>query len=377
MGTAEWLLVIVIIIVAAAVFTLVFRRRRRRTRPPSIGPEAMPLSADIQSTGKQSVREGRTEPPSANRDDVPASVDIQSPGEQILREDQGKPPAGDPEDVRPSADIQSSGKQLLAERETTSHPIDPENLLSSSDVRPAGEQQRFTHPTPEAIDAVTRQNTFFDRFRRFFRRTKSGKPSIPKQIDLPQDKSGSTARLLWIIPLGLVGCHRYYLARYFTAALYTIVFSFVLFAWIVGLPMPEFAIAVVGGLLLLAWLVDGFLLGRLLKNQNQVQWRRWFARQSDRWTDITGTVRDISRSVIKTGRNEKAEKQQLNFRIEETDAEGNVTKMVEAELIGQWITGNLRNGDSVKIRGKMSRENILRALEVENKTTDSRVTVWL
>jgi TM2 domain-containing membrane protein YozV len=273
--------------------------------------------------------------------------------------------------------MQSPEKQLLPERATTSRPTNPENLLSSSDVRPAGERQWSERQTLGSIQDVTTKDTFFDRFRGFFKRSKSGRPAIPKQIDLPQDKSGSTARLLWIIPLGLFGCHRYYLARYFTAVLYTVVFVFLLFAWIVGLPMPEFALMVLGVLLLLAWLVDGFLLNRLLKNQNQVQWRRWFARQSDRWTESAGTVRDISRSVIKTGRSEKTEKQQLNFRIEETDAEGNVAKVVEVELIGQWITGNLRNGDSVKIRGKMSRENILRALEVENKTTDSRVTVWL
>ena len=348
MGTPEWLLLVVIIIITAAILTPVFRRRRRRTRPPTIGPEGLPLSAGIQSPGKQMLPEGQTEPPPIDPEDVPLSTAIQSPE-----------------------------KQLLPERDTTSRPANPENLLSSSDVRPADARQWSQRQSAGSIQGVTTENTFFDRFRRFFRRSKSGKPSIPKQIDLPQDKSGSTARLLWIIPLGLLGCHRYYLARYFTAVLYTVVFVFLLFAWIVGLPMPEFALMVLGVLLLLAWLVDGFLLNRLLENQHQVQWRRWFARQSDRWTDSAGTVRDISRSVIKTGRSEKTEKQQLNFRIEETDAEGNVAKVVEVELIGQWITGNLRNGDSVKIRGKMSRENILRALEVENKTTDSRVTVWL
>jgi TM2 domain-containing membrane protein YozV len=377
MGAAEWLLLILIIIVAAAVFTLVFRRRRRRTTPPSTAPEDLHLSADTQSSGKQLPGEGQTKPPPTDPEDVFPSADIQSPGKQLPREGQSEPPPIGPEDVPPSADIQSPEKQLLPERETPSRPTNTENLLSSSDVRPAGARQWSERQAPGSIQDVTTENTFFDRFRRFFRRSRSGKPSIPKQIDLPQDKSGSTARLLWIIPLGLFGCHRYYLARYFTAVLYTIVFVFLLFAWIVGLPMPEFALMVLGALLLLAWLVDGFVLNRLLKNQNQVQWRRWFARQSDRWTDSAGTVRDISRSVIKTGRSEKTEKQQLNFRIEETDAEGNVAKVVEVELIGQWITGNLRNGDSVKIRGKMSRENILRALEVENKTTDSRVTVWL
>lgn len=175
------------------------------------------------------------------------------------------------------------------------------------------------------------------------------------EVDIPREKSPVIAYIFWLpMTLGFLGGHRYYLGKWLTGLLYTFT----------------------AGLLGIGWIVDAFRLPKMTRDMNRKRWEHWFARQSDRWIESTGTVRDyaIMHQSDMAGQ-VVTPKQVMNFRIEETDEQGDISKVIEVELIGNRISGNLRNGDVVTVHGKMSQENILRALSVENKTTNSRVTV--
>jgi len=182
-----------------------------------------------------------------------------------------------------------------------------------------------------------------------------GKEGKIGEVDMPREKSILTSYIFWMLPgLGQLGGARYYLGKYFTAVLYTFTGSF----------------------LSIGWIIDAFLLPRLTRKANRQIWEKWFSRQSDEWLEISGTVRDFSMMYQTDMAGQAATpKQVMNFRIEETDERGDVSRIVEVEIIGNQISGNLRNGDSVSIRGKMSKENILRALSAENQTTNSLVKV--
>jgi len=196
---------------------------------------------------------------------------------------------------------------------------------------------------------------------------------VPKKVDLPRDKSTAAVYFLWVI-LGLLGAHRYFLSRYLTAVAYTLVavFAFILGAIVQSSSIhPSFIII---GVLGVSWLVDGFCLRILLRNTNRIQWQNWLAKYGGP-VESSGTVRDLSQRQTDIPGHSKEKKQIINFRVEETDDEGSVVNVVEVELIGNWITGNLRNGDLVRVPGRMSKENILRSVMVENKTTNSVVTV--
>jgi TM2 domain-containing membrane protein YozV len=175
------------------------------------------------------------------------------------------------------------------------------------------------------------------------------------EVDIPREKSSVIAYIFWAIPpLGQLGGPRYYLGKYATAILYTLT----------------------GSLLTIGWIVDAFLIPKMTRSVNQKLWEDWFSQQSELWTESSGTVRDFSMMhQSDMGGQTVTPKQVMNFRIEETDQYGDISKVIEVELIGNRLTGNLRNGDIVTVRGKMSKENILRALMVENKTTNSKVTV--
>jgi TM2 domain-containing membrane protein YozV len=196
---------------------------------------------------------------------------------------------------------------------------------------------------------------FSARRRERIRRHAVGEHGRIGEVDVPREKSPVIAYIFWLIPpLGQLGGPRYYLGKYLTGILYTFT----------------------GSLLTIGWIVDAFLIPRMTRNANRKVWENWFARQSDRWMDSSGTVRDFSVTQQSDMAGQVVTpKQVMNFRIEETNEEGDVSQVIEVELIGNRISGNLRNGDAVTIHGKMSKENILRALSVENKTTNSRVTV--
>jgi TM2 domain-containing membrane protein YozV len=183
----------------------------------------------------------------------------------------------------------------------------------------------------------------------------AGKEGKIGEVDMPREKSPVIAYIFWVIPpLGQLGGPRYYLGKYLTGILYTLTGSF----------------------LTIGWIVDAFLIPRMTRKTNRKMWEDWFARQSDQWADCSGTVRDFSMTHQSDMAGQVVTpKQVMNFRIEETNEQGDVARVVEVELIGNRISGNLRNGDTVTVRGKVSKENILRALTVENKTTDSRVAV--
>lgn len=182
-----------------------------------------------------------------------------------------------------------------------------------------------------------------------------GKDGKIGEVDIPREKSTIVAYIFAMIPpIGQLGGPRYYLGKILTGLLYTFTMSF----------------------LGLGWLIDLFLIPRMTRNANRKLWENWFAKQSDRWTDSTGTVRDFSMTHQSDMAGQTVTpKQVMSFRVEETDERGDVAKVVEVELIGNRISGNLRNGDKVNVRGKMSQQNILRALSVENQTTNSRVMV--
>lgn len=180
-----------------------------------------------------------------------------------------------------------------------------------------------------------------------------GKDGKIGEIDLPKEKSPVIAYIFYGLS-GVWGGHRYYLGKYLTAVLFT------------------FTV----GLFVIGFIVDAFCIPRLTREVNRRIWENWFAKQSDKWTDSSGTVCDLNtmQQMDMAGQT-SIPKQVMNFRIEETDEDGDITKVVEVELIGNVITGNLRNGDRVMVRGKLSKENILRALSAENKTTNSLVKV--
>ena len=175
------------------------------------------------------------------------------------------------------------------------------------------------------------------------------------EVDIPREKSVVIAYIFWLpMTMGFFGAYRYYLGKYGTAILYT------------------FTASILG----IGWVIDAFRLPKITRDTNRRLWEDWFAKQSDQWEDISGTVRDYTMSSQSDMAGQVVTpKQVMNFRIEETDEQGDIIRMVEVELIGNRISGNLRNGDAVEVRGKMSQESILRALTVENKTTNSRVTV--
>jgi len=175
------------------------------------------------------------------------------------------------------------------------------------------------------------------------------------EVDIPREKSVVIAYIFWLpMTMGFLGAYRYYLGKYGTGILYTFT----------------------GSLLGIGWVIDAFRLPKITRDTNRRLWEDWFAKQSDQWVDISGTVRDFTMlNQSDMAGQVVTPKQVMNFRIEETDERGDITRMVEVELIGNRISGNLRNGDAVEVRGKMSQESILRALTVENKTTNSRVTV--
>ena len=182
-----------------------------------------------------------------------------------------------------------------------------------------------------------------------------GKEGKIGEIDVPKEKSTVVAYVFWFLPtIGQLGGHRYYLGKYASAVLYTFTAS----------------------LFVIGWIVDAFLLPRMTRNTNRKIWENWFAKQSEQWTESSGTVRDFSMTHQSDMAGQVVTpKQVMNFRIEETNEQGDVSKVIEVELIGNRISGNLRNGDEVTVKGKVSKENILRALSVENKTTNSRVMV--
>lgn len=176
------------------------------------------------------------------------------------------------------------------------------------------------------------------------------------EADLPREKSLLVAYVFWGFPgLGPLGCHRYYLGRFLTGILF---------------------ILTLGGFFGLFWIIDAFRLPKLTRSTNRQLWERWFAKHSDKWTESTGTVRDVSRRTMsEMGGNTVTPKEVLNFRIEELDGDGNIIQVVPVELIGNQILGNLRDGDSIEVKGRMSKEHILRALTAKNVTTNSSVVV--
>ena len=176
------------------------------------------------------------------------------------------------------------------------------------------------------------------------------------QVDMPREKSPLIAYIFWLVPpLGMLGMHRYYLGRHLSGLLYTCTMSLFMFGWI----------------------VDALLIPRLTRSSNQRVWEAWFADAHWPATTAAGTARDVKLTTVQAGDypGAIATKQVLNFRVELVDASGDIDRLVPVELVGNAITGSLRDGDDVSVRGKLSGEGILRALAVDNDTTNSRLVV--
>ena len=125
-----------------------------------------------------------------------------------------------------------------------------------------------------------------------------GKEGRIGEIDIPKEKSTVVAYVFWFLPtIGQLGGHRYYLGKYPTAILYTFT----------------------GSLLVIGWIVDAFLLPKMTRNTNRKLWENWFAKQSEEWTESSGTVRDFSMTHQSDMAGQVVTpKQVMNFRIEET-----------------------------------------------------------
>lgn len=64
----------------------------------------------------------------------------------------------------------------------------------------------------------------------------------------------------------------------------------------------------------------------------------------------------------------------LNFRIEQTDKEGNIINVLPVEMRGKRIQGYIAEGDRVKVKGKIE-DGTMMAKEVFNISTNSKVKV--
>ena len=85
---------------------------------------------------------------------------------------------------------------------------------------------------------------------------------------------------------------------------------------------------------------------------------------------IEGVARNVSKETI--FKEFGTDKMVLNFRVEITDKEGNIVKYVPVEIRGTEIRGEIANGDSVRVKGKI-KHGIVLTKEVLNKTTNSIV----
>ncbi len=170
--------------------------------------------------------------------------------------------------------------------------------------------------------------------------------------DVPREKSVGFAYLL-LAMTGIFGGHRYYLERYITGALYTCTF----------------------GVLLVGLFVDFFLTPRLVRKTNQRIWMRWFERPGAEWVKVEGTARDVSGGQFESreAKSGPVRRMSLSFRIEELDESGDIVRYIPVEVVGISFTGNVRDGDTVRLTGRRSAENIVRTLAVDNISTGSKV----
>ena len=173
-------------------------------------------------------------------------------------------------------------------------------------------------------------------------------------VDLPHERSNLVAYIFWTL-LGHFGGHRYYLGYWKTGLLYT----FTLGLFLVGL------------------LIDVFRLPTMTRAANRKLWEDWFARQGKEWTEADGIARDVKQSSMQAGEypGTVTSKQCLAFRVELADQDGDIARLLPVEMLGNAIAGTLRDGDRIFVRGKLSRERILRAINAENRTTDSIIAV--
>ena len=174
------------------------------------------------------------------------------------------------------------------------------------------------------------------------------------EADFPRERSPVMAYLLWFA-FNLLCLHRYYLSRYVSGVIYTLTF----------------------GVFFIGWLVDGFMIPKMTRQRNRELWIQWFNRHGSDWVESTGTARDVRLNSFAAGEYPGAirSKQILNFRVEQLNERGDMVGMTSVELVGAVIVGSLRDGDEVRVRGKTSRENILRTMSLENVTTQGRVTM--
>ena len=91
---------------------------------------------------------------------------------------------------------------------------------------------------------------------------------------------------------------------------------------------------------------------------------------------IEGVARNVSQKIFfeKIGQVGGRNIVVLRFRVEITDKEGNIVKVVPVEMRGKEkkIHGEIADGDSVRVKGKI-KHGIVIAREVVNKTTNSIV----
>lgn len=174
------------------------------------------------------------------------------------------------------------------------------------------------------------------------------------KADYPREKNVVVAYAILILGgFGALGLHRFYLGKVGTGLLYLFTL----------------------GLLGIGVLVDVIRLPHIVRQRNAKVWLAWFDSQAKEWTEVSGVVQDTATSSLVESSQMVVAKQVLNFRVQEFDESGDVAGVTTVELIGNAISGSLRDGDSVRVRGKKSAGGILRALSVDNDSTNSTVSV--
>lgn len=174
------------------------------------------------------------------------------------------------------------------------------------------------------------------------------------EIDLPREKSVLAAYIFWLM-LGPLAIHRLYLGCVISWLLYLLTLSF----------------------LGVGWLIDLFRIPTITRKANRRIWTKWFTAQSERWMEVQGTACNVELSTVQAGSYPGAQssKQLLKFRVEQVDQGGDIRRRIPVEMIGTMITGSLRDGDSISLAGKLSREKTVRALAVTNQTTGAQIRV--
>lgn len=83
------------------------------------------------------------------------------------------------------------------------------------------------------------------------------------------------------------------------------------------------------------------------------------------------TCRGVARN---TQRKEENGQSVLSFRVQQTDAEGNIAGYTTVEFRGNGVRGALVDGDEVEVKGIVDETGILIPASIHNRTTNSTLS---